>query len=127
MEPVFDQQVCEKKPFGLRDIYYKCLNILMVVASNGYWYCTCKLNFQKEYPPELVGECSPVCTIQNSFSQEELEEIKYSHVKLLIFYNKLFKYVEMAKEKDAWLVDLFSIEYEYKFKDFSSGYNSFQT
>ena len=57
----------------------------MVIASNGYWYCTCKLMFQKKYPPELVGRCCPVCTIQINFSQEELEEIKYSRVKLLIF------------------------------------------
>ena len=32
--------------------------------------------------------------------------------------------MEMAKEKDTWLNDLFSIEYEYNFKDFSSGYSS---
>ena len=71
----------------------------MVIASNGYWYCTCKLNFQKEYAPELVGECCPFCSIQNNFFQEELEEIKYCRVKLLILYNKLFNYVEMAKKR----------------------------
>ena len=124
MEAVSDQQVWEKNPFGLENVYYKCLNLLMAIASNGYGYFTCKLNFQKEYLLELVGKCCPVSTIQNKFSLEELEEMKYSRVKLLILYNKLFKYVEMAKEKDACLNDFFSIEYEYKFKDFSSGYNS---
>ena len=90
IEAVSDEQVCEKNPFGIRDVCYKCLNLLMVIASNGYWYCTCKFNFQK-YPPNMVSKSCPVCTIQNNCSHKKLEEVKYSCVKLLIFYNKRFQ------------------------------------
>ena len=124
MEQVLGQQVCEKKTtFQLREVYYTCLNLLLVMTHDGYFYCTYELLFGEHYPPKLVGEKCPACVILDFFYQEELEEINYSRVKQILFYNQLFIYVEMSKEKDPRVNDLFSTEYEYKFNYFRTGYS----
>ena len=46
------------------------------------------------------------------------------YLKLFIFYNKIFNDIREAKKIDSLLGDLFSMEYKYNFKVFSTSYTS---
>ena len=93
-------------------------------ASNGYWYCRCKSNYEKTDPPEMLMLYYPLFKIQKIYLEDELERINYSRVKLLVFYNDLFTDVEIAKRKDRLSSDVFSMEYEFRFRNFSTGFSS---
>ena len=118
------RQVCEKKPFVVRNVYYYSYNLIFVMLHNSYFNCTCKYQYWKDHNPTLIGKICPSCQIGDGIIDEELQKIKNSRVKLLLFYNQLRDRVEEVKTVDQNLADLFSIDYEYKFKDFSSGYSS---
>ena len=96
----------------------------MVLTSNGYWCCNCKSNYEKRDSPKMLMLYCPLCKIQNKYCEDRLKRIKYSCAKLLVFHNELFTDIEIAKRKDPLSSEVFSIEYQYKFKDFSTGYSS---
>ena len=111
----------------LKKVYYQCLDAINIIAYNGYLhsdvdFIICltmtKISFFKK------RNLCKICHIEMKYSEEGLESIKYSHVKLFIFYNKIFNDIREAKKIDSLLGDLFSMEYKYNFKVFSTSYTS---
>ena len=72
------RQVCEKKPFGMWNIYLYCYNVILVMLHNGYFYCNCKFHWWEDGKPTLIGKKFPTCQIGDDFTENELENIKYS-------------------------------------------------
>ena len=82
----------------LKKVYYQCLDAIYIIAYNGYLHYRCRFHY----------------TLDNDFFKKRnlcklchIESIKYAHVKLLIFYNKIFNDIREAKK-----IDLFSMEYK---------------
>ena len=111
----------------LKKVYYQCLDAINIIAYNGYLhsdvdFIICltmtKISFFKK------RNLCKICHIEMKYSEEGLESIKYSHVKLFIFYNKIFNDIRKAKKIDSLLGDLFSMEKKYNFKVVSTSYTS---
>ena len=97
----------------LKKVYYQCLDAINIIAYNGYLhsdvdFIICltmtKISFFKK------RNLCKICHIEMKYSEEGLESIKYSHVKLFIFYNEIFNDIREAKKIDSLLGDLFSME-----------------
>ena len=95
------------------------------MLHESYFYCTCKYNYWEDHNPTLIWKKIPSFQMGDDCTdEEELQKIKHFRVKLLLFYNRLRDRVEEAKTVNPNLAGLFSMDYEYKFKDFSSSYFS---
>ena len=70
------RQVCEKKPFGMRNVYYYCYDLILAMLHNGYFYCTCKYSYWEDGNPTLIGKKCHSCQIGDNFANDEHENIK---------------------------------------------------